>query len=385
MKTLAILKHFEARQTRCRPLGRLSPGSRWATLRGVFSDDVDADLRRWAADPRFPHRDAALRAVRFRAGGDVADLVAIGDDAHPCRMTDVIFAMAGSTRPWLNWVPMPAEAIVNVADQVGRSRAEGEEVRLGGLFASAAEPPSAMVACRRVAGPVEVEIGDFPHPDIRTPVRSVRYRVWRYDGETPVPAVPAPSPSAVHLLHEVANEPWPSPLSGYLRAEPLGKLPLDDLLGLLSHLPGPPETDRWRHLATTTPTYWYRLLQPWVCLGVLHHAADEPWLVSTRREVLMDLAFGVEDWVSDAALFALVTVAYREPEQRAEVRALVRARLDAAMSAPRLVTIEESLARLMLITPGCTDGDRAAAGIVLAASGDGQPPPPTKKKRWWRP
>lgn len=357
----------------------------------MFSDDVDADLRRLADDPKFPHRDAARRAVRFRAEGDVADLVAIEDDAHPCRMTDVLFAMAGSTRPWLNWVPMPTEAIANVADQVGRSRAEGEQVQLGALFVSAAEPPSAMVACRRVAGPVEVEIGDFPQPDIRTPVRQVRYRVWRYDGVTPVPAVPAPTPHAVRLLHEVANEPWPSLLSGYLQAEPMGKLPLDDLLGLLAHLPGPPGTPRWRHLATTTPTYWYRLLQPWVCLGILHHAGDEPWLVSTRREVLMDLAFGVEDWVSDAALFALVTVAHREPEQREEVRALVRARLDAAMAAPRLVTIEESLARLMLITPGCTEGDRVAAGSVLARldseeedEGEGEPEPPKRKRRWWR-
>jgi len=357
----------------------------------VFSDDVDADLRRLADDPKFAHRDAARRAVRFRAEGDVADLVAIEDDAHPCRMTDVLFAMAGSTRPWLNWVPMPTEAIANVADQVGRSRAEGEQVQLGALFVSAAEPPSAMVACRRVAGPVEVEIGDFPQPDIRSPVRQVRYRVWRYDGVTPVPAVPAPTPHAVRLLHEVANEPWPSLLSGYLQAEPMGKLPLDDLLGLLAHLPGPPGTPRWRHLATTTPTYWYRLLQPWVCLGILHHAGDEPWLVSTRREVLMDLAFGVEDWVSDAALFALVTVAHREPEQREEVRALVRARLDAAMAAPRLVTIEESLARLMLISPGCTEGDRVAAGSVLARldseeedEGEGEPEPPKRKRRWWR-
>jgi hypothetical protein len=358
-----------------------------------------------ADDPKFPHRDAARRAVRFRAEGDVADLVAIEDDAHPCRMTDLLFAMAGSTRPWLNWVPMPTEAVAGVADKVGRSRAAGEDVHIGGLFASAAEPPSAMVACQRVAGPVKVEIGGFPQPDIRTPVRGVRYRVWRYDGETPVPAVPAPAPAAVRLLREVANEPWPSLLSGYRQAEPLGELPLDDLLGLLSHLPGPPDTRRWKQLATTTPTYWYRLLQPWVCLGILHHAAGEPWLVSTRREVLMDLAFGVEDWVSDAALFALVTVAYREPEQRAEVRALVRARLEAAMTAPRLVTIEESLARLMMITPGCTADDRAAAGSVLARCGDAsvagsaaasaaasvaasvgreEPGPPKKKRRWWR-
>src|SRR5205085_3920918 len=72
-------------------------------------------------------------------------------------------------------------------------------------------------------------------------------------------------------------------------------------------LPGPPDTPRWAHLAKSTPTYWYRLMQPWVCLGILHHVEAEPWPASTRRAVLVDLAFGVEDWVSDSALFALVT------------------------------------------------------------------------------
>ncbi|WP_433306749.1 hypothetical protein ACQP2F_21640 [Actinoplanes sp. CA-030573] len=367
----------------------------------MFSDDVDADLAKMAGDPRFPHRETAQHAVRFRAEGAVADLVAVQDDAHPCGMTDVIFAMAGSQRPWLNWVPMPSEAIANVADEVARRRAKGEQLDVTRLGLSTAEPPSAMVACRRVIGPLAVDINMFPAPDIRLPVREVRYGVWRYDGTEPVAAVPAPSGAAIQTLHEVAGEPWPSPLSGYVQAAPLGELPLSDLLGLLAHLPAPPATPRWQHLATTTPTYWYRLMQPWVCLGILHHNAFEPWLVSTRREVLMDLAFGVEDWVCDAALFALVTTAYREPDQREEVRALVRARLDAAMSAPRLVTIEESLARLMLVTPGCTADDHAAASSVLARAaraaepepdaddegagdGEGGAGQPARKRRWWR-
>jgi len=157
---------------------------------------------------------------------------------------------------------------------------------------------------------------------------------------------------------------------------------VDDLLGLLAHLPGPPDTPRWRHLATSTPTYWYRLMQPWVCLAMLHHV-HEPWATSMVRQVLVDLAFGVEDWVADSALFALVTAAYREPDLRAEVRDLVRARLDAAVAADRLVTIEESLAHLMLVTPGCRADDRDVAARALAA----QPPddePPTGRRRWWR-
>jgi hypothetical protein len=351
----------------------------------MFGEEVEAELRRLADDRNFEHRAAARRAVRFRASGDVADLIAVLDDPHPCGMTDVVFAMAGSQRLWLNWVPMPSEAISNVANEVGSRRAKGEQIEVTGVGLSAAEPASAVTACRRVAGAIAIDIAEFPSPDIRVALRRGRYAVWRYDGTEPAPAVRAPSDAAVQVLHEVAAEPWPSLLSGYLQAAPLGELPLDDLLGLLAHLPGPPDTLRWQHLATTTPTYWFRLLQPWVCLGILHHAAHEPWPTSTRREVLVDLAFGVEDWVSDAALSALVTAAYRDPAVRAEVRQLVRARLDAAVAADRLVTIEESLAELMLVTPGCRTDDRAVARAALArAAHDASDGPAPPKRRWWR-
>lgn len=243
-------------------------------------------------------------------------------------------------------------------------------------------------------GRVRIGIAEFPPPDIRTPVRPGGYANWWYDGTEPLPAVPAPSDAAVQLPRQVAGEPWASPLSGYVQAAPLGELALADLLGLLAHLPGPPDAPRWQHLAKLTPTYWYWLMQPWVCLGILHHATDEPWSASTRREALVDLAFGVEDWVAGAALFALVTAAYREPDLRAEVRQLVRARLDAAVAADRLVTIEESLAKLMLVTPGCRADDRALATAVLARAEDedeqdeqsapAAAPAPAPKRRWWQ-
>jgi hypothetical protein len=338
-----------------------------------------------ADDRNFTHRDAAQHAMRFRASGDCADLVAVHDHPHPCGMIDVVFAMAGSRRPWLNWVPMPSEAISNLANHVGGRQARGEQLDVSAFALSGPEPASAINACRKITGALSIDIVDFPEPDMRLPVRPGRYAVWRYEGSEPIPAVPPPSAAAIGILREVAGEPWPSLLSGYLQAAPLGELPLEDLLGLLVHLPEPPETPRWQHLAKSTPTYWYRLLQPWVCLGILQHATDEPWSTSTRRQVLVDLAFGIEDWVCDAALFALVTNAYRESEVRKEVRELVRARLDAAVAAHRPVAIEESLAQLMLITPGCRADDRVVATAVLArtelANGE---PTPLKKRRWWQ-
>jgi hypothetical protein len=349
----------------------------------VIWDDPDAELRRLADDASFRHRDAARRAVRFRARGDVADLIAVLDDPHPCGMTEIVFALAGTARPWLNWVPMPSEAICNLANHVGAQRARGESIDVTRSALSPAEPASAMTAARRVLGTIEVDVHAFPPPDLRVPLRHpARYSLWRYDGAEAVPAVPAPSAAAIRTLHEVGGEPWPSTLAGYVQAAPLGDLPVADLLGLLVHLPEPPDTPRWEHLARSTPTYWYRLLQPWVCLGILHHASDELWPASTRRQILVDLAMGIEDWTADAALFALVTAAHREPEPRAEVHALVRARLDAAVAAPRPVTIEPSLAHLMLVTPGCTPGDRKVATAALARAAE-QPAPAPRKRRLW--
>jgi hypothetical protein len=48
--------------------------------------------------------------------------------------------------------------------------------------------------------------------------------------------------------------------------------------------------------------------------------------------------------------------------------------LDAAVAAgrTRVVTIDESLAHLMLVTPGCQKGDRALARRVLAQVEGGQ-------------
>jgi hypothetical protein len=264
----------------------------------------------------------------------------------------------------------------------------GEQIEITQMVGFVGEPASAVAACRRVIGPVGMAVNAFPDPDIRVPLRPGRYAVWRYDASEPVPAVPPPSSAAIDVVHKVANEAWHSPLSGYLQAAPLGELPMDDLLGLLAHLPGPPDNARWQHQATTTPTYWYRLMQPWVCLGILHHVKDEPWPTSTRRGVLVDLAFGVEDWVADSALFALVTAAWREPELREEVRQLVRTRLDAAVTADRLVTIEKSLAQLMLVTPGCTTDDRNLATAALSrtdqSGGDDQIRARPRSRRWWR-
>jgi hypothetical protein len=136
------------------------------------------------------------------------------------------------------------------------------------------------------------------------------------------------------------------------------------------HIP-PPTGDNWATLQRTDPCYWPRFAQAYVCLGVLHHRPEEPWPVSTRRRVLVDIATGIEDWTTDAATFALVTAAWVDPLVRTDVAALVSRRFAGVRKAMRRrpVSIAISMASLVLLTPNVDDAVRRDARHLLAAAG----------------
>lgn len=132
------------------------------------------------------------------------------------------------------------------------------------------------------------------------------------------------------------------------------------------------------------PSLWVRCVQVWACLGLLHHRTDEPWAESTRRRVLLDLVWGVEDWVTEAALFALVTAAWVDPAVRPDVARVVTERLAdvAAVARTRAVPIALSLAHLALASPAL-DPETAALAASLAATRPA-PRPRSRLRRLWR-
>src|SRR5262249_10545670 len=79
--------------------------------------------------------------------------------------------------------------------------------------------------------------------------------------------------------------------------------------------------------------------------------------------VLVDLMRGVEDWATDAAMFALVTAAWADPAIRADVASLIGYRFVDGMKArqQREVTIIEPMACLVLATP---DMNRDVAALA---------------------
>ncbi|GAA3159001.1 hypothetical protein GCM10010466_57240 [Planomonospora alba] len=309
-------------------------------------------------DPRHESAYPTACGMRFERDGDLRHLIDLADHLreHPDNdhASHVLFTQS-ETLPWLTLPAAPTEAVVNVLHQV--LEREGGDAADGALTVSAPEPPSALLAFARALPGFVLRIDTVPEPDPRLPVpqvfsggpvRSVARRVWRYEGTTAVPAVPAPSPEASRAVAALAGQRWPHLPAAFDQAVRLAALPLDDLLAVLVHPPASP---------FGTPAawpYWIRQVQAWACLGVAHHRGEQPWQGSARREALTDLAYGPEDWVSEAALLAMIATAWMVPEARADVAELVAWRYLAAVEAARSrpVTILDSLRGLVLVTPG---------------------------------
>ena len=141
-------------------------------------------------------------------------------------------------------------------------------------------------------------------------------------------------------------------------------MPIEDLLGLLTRPPDAPDGAFQKY-----PAIWVKCAQTWACLGILHHRPDEPWPSSTRRRILADIAYGIEDWTTETALYALVVAAWVDPAARTDVRDLVTGRFHTALQAyeQRPVTIIGSLASLALATPQMHPALRERARAVLAS------------------
>jgi tetratricopeptide (TPR) repeat protein len=312
-----------------------------------------------------PHDASAFPtacALRYSHGGDVHHLVTLADHvrAHPDDgHADGMLAGTCRDRDWLGGVPAPGESVIHFLRQMWEGSTDQEVVH---LRLSDLEPPSALDTVARLAPDLTVEVQAVSAPDIRLPRRPDGRVLWRYDDTRAVPAVPPPSPAAAALIAETASVNWPHPLAAYDHAVRLSGLSVEDLIGVLVHPPAPhePAFDR------RSPGHWTKTVQAWACLGLLHHAADEPWETSTRRSTLVGLLFGIEDWVSECALFALVVAAWMNPAVRADVAHLALERLHDAIlvGRERPVTIDWSIARLALATPGLPAETYAACRII---------------------
>ena len=383
----------------------------YADIAGMLGDADRLDEaiswaeRSLAIDPVHDCSLVERHGLLFRRDGSVDDLVAIADllrSAEPGSHEE--HHAAGeltdrSRQVWLGGIPDPTEAVINVLDQV----LAAEDLSAGGasLTVSAIEPPSALLAFGLALPGSEVMVSEVLPPDPRLPVtvqgsqyRPVETIVWQYDGSVARPAVAPPSAEGAAAIARVADfgessgvrarSGWASVPTAYDHAVLLASTPLQDLLGVLVHPPASPTG------AAGDWPGWIRAVQTWACLGIAHHRTDQPWAESVRRQVLADLAYGPEDWITESAMFALATTAWVDPSARADVAELMGWRLLAAVEAQRErpVTILGSLATVTLATPGLNPEVAGLARDILSAddSAPEEPPvePPKKRKGFFR-
>jgi tetratricopeptide (TPR) repeat protein len=338
---------------------------------GRIVEALDWLDRALAVDPADEKAFPSACEMRFRASGDVAHLVALTDHwrDHPDHTySGNRLSMACDGRAWLDHPPRPTEAVSNAVRQLYDREGDDDPAEMTGeLTVSALEAPSAVAAFAAALPGIGITVQDVPAPDLRERFAPGQVELWRYEATTAHPVPPPPSAVAVEALHALVTGGWWHPRQAYEQAIGLSAVPAADLLGLLVH-PVPPAPS-WQDFHRRDPTLWLRVTQVWACLGLLHHGGDTPWAGSTRRATLRDIAFGIEDWTTDAALFAMVVAAWLDPSARADVADAVTARFDALREADRRrdVTIMESVADLVLITPGMPAAVRDTARAVLDA------------------
>jgi len=347
--------------------------------RGRIEDALAFVDRVLAVEPHHGAASAAAHAFRYHRDKDLQHLLLLADRVRDSPAdVDASRTLTGICRgiPWLGMVPEPSEAVINT---LKRALAElGPDSEIVSMTLSALEPPSAMLTLRRTFPRISPTIESIPTPDMRTPLCQVTYRVWDYRDTVAHPAVAPPSPRA-GIITRLARCDWAHPLAAYSDAGGLLDLPLDDLLGLLVHPPDPPDEEPWRTLGRTEPGQWLRSVQTWACLGIARHRDHESWHGSARRQVLVDLADGPEDWVTEAACNALVASAWADPTARADVADLVAHRFLAAAEAQRKrsVTILDSLAWLVIACPAMhAEVARLARRILLGPEAQSTPASP---------
>ncbi|MFD7449042.1 tetratricopeptide repeat protein [Kitasatospora sp. NPDC059827] len=325
-----------------------------------------------AAEPGHPKAGPALYGLRHAVDGEAVHLLALADHHrdHPDHAyAQDLLERLSHRESWLGMVSGTTEATVNVLHQVLGSSGAGRDTEVD-CTASAVEPPSSVLAVHLALPRSTVSYRSVGEPDPRLPLTEPTTRIWAWDGTDPRPAVAAPAPASADLVRATAEIVWPTVPAAYDHAVRLAGLPLDELLGVLVHPPLPREDDLGRALLAHQPELWVRAVQAFACLGIAHHRTDQPWEGSERRRVLRDLLLGPEDWVVEAAGFALVAIGWTHPAARADVAALLRQRLhySARASRSRVVTILRSYCALVLAAPWVERSDRELARRLLAAA-----------------
>jgi hypothetical protein len=209
-------------------------------------------------------------------------------------------------------------------------------------------------------------------PDPRRPWKEpITDAIWRLEDEVPVPAHEPPDDAIREVVDRLAKSP-PDLTAWWARAgeaaAELGPDAVDDLLAAILH-PLPP-ADRSRLVDHVFLTQ--------VAAVMLVARTETAWSGSRRREALLSLLHGPQDWVTAAAVLVLTEVALHEPRAFEEIRSELA---DLALHVPAdgHVPFAEALGlaidRLPFFPPGPAEEVRELLDAIFGPYDDQGPDP----------
>jgi tetratricopeptide (TPR) repeat protein len=237
-------------------------------------------------------------------------------EPHPQRMEEVrrfVRDCGGSAdpdfmaelQPYVDYLPPPQEATLGVARHVLQARGD----KPGGITSlglSSMESPSSRLAVEMAPGmkrgSMPVEVAQIQTPDPRQPRQPLKYLLWRYDGTDPRPAIPLPPGHVLDPIAALARETFD--IEAWTRraadvARDTGPGHLESVLAVMVHPSPPPENEKtW---------IWIPHLQ--LAAALVAARIDGGWEGSLRRDALLSLVYGPDDWTTVAGIVAITQVA----------------------------------------------------------------------------
>lgn len=262
-----------------------------------------------ALEPEQPWATPSGCYCRFKLTGDSAfiDQLAASAQAGNQRAHQLWFMEVGA-------LPESRDASANVLrqfrDQFNHAAPDTAGIKSLGL--STLEAPSNRLAlslelaARKLDPLAEFTVGGVPKPDPRLPMAEVAHCLWRYEGTTPLPALPPPPAAILDAIVELAECPF-DPVANWAQAshvaDRLGSAHVAQILAVMVH-PAPLPAGR-------NALQWLPRLQ--LAAAQVVGQIDGGWEHSERRKALLSLLLGPADWTTCAAIRVMGWIARAEP------------------------------------------------------------------------
>lgn len=210
-------------------------------------------------------------------------------------------------------LPAPPDATANILRQLREKILSGSKLGTKvGLTLSSLEAPSNFLAFRmemEALGSAETVLSatcqEIPNPDPRNCIREVAYPLWNYQDTDASPALPKPPSDVLDAVAKLAKTKYDRQenfAAASHVASQLGPKRMPELLAVMVHPPAVPES--WTALS------WLPRVQLTVALIVAQ--LDEGWEGSARKEGLLSILYGPQDWTTNAAIRAMTIIGKRD-------------------------------------------------------------------------